>query len=102
MHARQGALPVESAAGLDELLALARGGMLPRVDDLKAAYAELAGLRVDANDAGVAELVRVPGIGPRTAEALVRIRESRRLRPEDLVRVLGLRRARKALRYLSF
>ena len=88
--------------GLDELLALARGGMLPRVSDLKAAYAELAGLRVDANDAGVAELVRVPGIGPRTAEALVRIRESRRLRPEDLVRVLGLKRARRALRYLSF
>ena len=50
---------------------------------------------VNVNTASVEELVRVPGIGPARADAIVRLRERvRQFRHvEDLVRVRGIGRA---------
>jgi competence protein ComEA len=50
--------------------------------------------RVDLNRAGVAELMRLPGIGERRAQAIVahRARQPFR-RPEDVLNVKGLGRA---------
>jgi competence protein ComEA len=49
--------------------------------------------RVNINDAGVEELVRLPGIGPSRAQAIIAEREKRRFRRvEDILRVPGIGR----------
>ena len=49
--------------------------------------------RININEAGVDELVRLPGIGPARAEALIAERKKRRFRrPEDIMRVPGIGR----------
>jgi competence protein ComEA len=49
------------------------------------------GERVDVNRAPVAELMRLPGVGRRRAEAIAAHREKQPFRkPEDLLRVKGL------------
>jgi competence ComEA-like helix-hairpin-helix protein len=49
--------------------------------------------RININEADVDELVRLPGIGPARAEALVAERKKRRFRrPEDIMRVPGIGR----------
>jgi predicted DNA-binding helix-hairpin-helix protein len=66
-------------------------GQLPRDRDPKLAYAEgnLRDRPVELDRAGREELLRVPGIGPRSAEAILRVRRgSGRLRGfEDLGRL---------------
>ena len=50
-----------------------------------------AGERVDLNRAGVAELMRLPGVGEKRARAIVAQRERRPFRrPEDVLAVKGL------------
>lgn len=80
------------------------GDMLASVDDLKEAYAKANRdeYPVDLNSASLKEMLRVPGIGPRIARELLRIRSERRVRPEDVRRLAGPARARKILRYVSF
>lgn len=49
--------------------------------------------RININEAGVDELVRLPGIGPSRAEAIIAEREKRRFRRiEDILRVPGIGR----------
>lgn len=49
--------------------------------------------RININEAGVDELVRLPGIGPSRAEAIVVEREKRPFRRiEDILRVPGIGR----------
>lgn len=50
-------------------------------------------MSVNINEATEAELVRLPGIGPSRAKAIVAERERRRFRrPEDILRVHGIGR----------
>lgn len=61
--------------------------------------------RIDVNVAGVDELLRLPGIGPRKAAAIVALRDKRRVtRPTQLLLVKGVGRKtlEKMLPYLSF
>ncbi|MFZ1865242.1 MAG: ComEA family DNA-binding protein [Polyangiales bacterium] len=49
--------------------------------------------RININEAGVDELVQLPGIGPARAEAIIAEREKRRFRRiEDILRVPGIGR----------
>src|SRR6185436_6173744 len=48
-------------------------------------------VRVNINTASQAELEKLPGIGPKRAEAIIAARPFQR--PEDLMRVQGLKRA---------
>jgi competence protein ComEA len=49
--------------------------------------------RININEAGPEELVRLPGIGPTRAQAIVAEREKRRFRRiEDIIRVPGIGR----------
>jgi competence ComEA-like helix-hairpin-helix protein len=49
--------------------------------------------RININEAGVDALVRLPGIGPARAEAVIAERKKRRFRrPEDIMRVPGIGR----------
>ncbi|MBW2508480.1 MAG: ComEA family DNA-binding protein [Deltaproteobacteria bacterium] len=49
--------------------------------------------RININEAGVADLVRLPGIGPSRAQAIIAEREKRRFRRvEDIMRVPGIGR----------
>lgn len=55
---------------------------------------DLAG-PIDINQASAEQLSRVPGVGPRTAERLLIIRQARRLRLRDLQRLhVGLSRVK--------
>ena len=50
---------------------------------------------IDVNLASAEQLRRVPGVGPRTVDRLLTIRQSRRLRLRDLQRLhVGLSRAK--------
>jgi competence protein ComEA len=49
--------------------------------------------RININEAGVGELVRLPGIGPTRAQAIIAEREKQRFRRiEDILRVPGIGR----------
>ena len=49
--------------------------------------------RININEAGPDELVRLPGIGPSRAQAIIAEREKRRFRRvEDIIRVPGIGR----------
>jgi competence protein ComEA len=49
--------------------------------------------RININEAGADELVRLPGIGPSRAQAIIAEREKRRFRRvEDIIRVPGIGR----------
>ena len=49
--------------------------------------------RININEAGLADLVRLPGIGPSRAQAIIAEREKRRFRRvEDIMRVPGIGR----------
>lgn len=78
---------------------LEEGEMLPN-DDPKALLARGSD-PLDPNSASFDELVRIPGIGPATANTIIRTREERPLRtPRDLgMPISGLKRA---LPYLAF
>ncbi len=76
--------------------------MLPNMDP-KEAYARANPdlYPVDVNHAPLEDLLRVPGIGPSTAELIVRIRRQRRITAATLMKILGPSRARKILRYVD-
>lgn len=76
---------------LEELAFNPHGG-LPRHTDPKLAYARsaLAESPVEINRAPRQELLRVPGIGPRTAEALLAARRQHALRSLDQLHRLGV------------
>jgi predicted DNA-binding helix-hairpin-helix protein len=75
---------------LDELPFEQDGG-LPAGVDPKLAWARkhLVGRPVEVNRASRAELLRVPGIGPRSADAILRARSQSRLRDLADLRALG-------------
>ncbi len=77
-------------------------GMLPRVRSLKEALASMhpEWFPVDPLGAGFSELVRVPGIGPRRARAIIALRERGGLDVYTLRRILGPAWGRAA-RYLD-
>jgi competence protein ComEA len=89
LASRQSPPPPPAADVLPALLAQSRA----RADEEAARATPLgAGERLDPNGATPAELDRLPGVGPATAEALVRSRELEGpfQRPEDLLRVHGV------------
>jgi len=84
--------PAEPPAAPDALPALLSASR-ERAEEERARQAPLGtGERLDPNRASAAELDRLPGVGPATAEALVRSRDAEGpyLVPEDLLRVRGI------------
>ena len=75
-----------------------RDGLLSPDLDPKAAWAEAHPERfpVEINTAPVAELVRIPGIGPASARAIVQGRRQGKLREIGDLRKLGARADRAA------
>jgi predicted DNA-binding helix-hairpin-helix protein len=65
-----------------EDLPFSREGLLPTAMDPKQAYAQetLVGSPIEINQASRTELLRVPGIGPRGADAIVRYRREGRVK----------------------
>jgi competence protein ComEA len=69
-------------------------GLLAAPPAFAAAKTLAPGERIDLNRAPVAELMRLPGIGEKRAQAIVAYRQRTPFRrPEDVVRVKGLGRA---------
>ena len=85
-----------------EDLPFGRDTNLPLNIDPKLAWARanLAATPVEINRAERAELLRVPGIGPKTADAIVRERSRRRIREVSHLSALGLRDAKRAVPYI--
>ncbi|BEP17739.1 putative DNA modification/repair radical SAM protein [Pyrofollis japonicus] len=80
-------------------------GNMPRLGkSLKESIAELhpGWFPVDIATAGQQELLRVPGIGPRSARAIIKLRRSgQKLDVFTLQKILGPQRLRKALPFLD-
>jgi predicted DNA-binding helix-hairpin-helix protein len=85
-----------------EDLPFGRDTNLPLHTDPKQAWARenLAAQPVEINRAERAELLRVPGIGPKTADAILRARRRQQIRDVSHLSALGLRDARRALPYI--
>jgi predicted DNA-binding helix-hairpin-helix protein len=85
-----------------EDLPFGRDTNLPLHTDPKLAWASenLTATPVEINRAERSELLRVPGIGPKTADAIVRERSRRRIREVSHLAILGLRDAKRALPYI--
>jgi len=83
--------------GFDDLIFDERGN-LPLDTDPKVAWARqhLAHAPIELNCAGRMELLRVPGIGPKTAEAILHERRTGRLRELADLRKLGVATTRAA------
>lgn len=86
--------------GLEDL-PFVESGNLPLDADPKLAWAR-ANLHepLEVNRAGRAELLRVPGIGPKSADAIVRLRRGQTIRELSHLRVAGVRDVEKAGHYL--
>ena len=67
-------------------------GNLPLATDPKLAWAQqnLMGKPVEINKAGRRELLRIPGIGPKGADAILRTRRTAKLRDLTTLRKLGI------------
>ncbi len=78
-------------------------GNLPLDKDPKVAYAEQHPelFPVDPNTATYRELLKVPGIGPKTAAKIIAARENKKLTAEDLTKILGRRKLRKVLKWMK-
>ena len=76
-------------------------GMLRNFGNLKEAYAleNRWYYPVDLRSASFMELLRVPGIGPRVARIILYLRERGKLNRESLVKNIGLKRYKKAMKY---
>lgn len=74
-------------------LALGEAGELPRALDPKLAWARAhpESFPVELNRAGRSALLRVPGLGPVTVEAILAARATLRLREPGQLRALGIR-----------
>lgn len=78
-------------------------GMLPNIDP-KILYADKNKdlYPIDLNQDPYELIVKVPGIGPKSAKAIIKIREQRgRVTRRDLVKIIGYGRLRKAIKYIS-
>jgi predicted DNA-binding helix-hairpin-helix protein len=75
-----------------EEMPFAQDGNLPLVSDPKLAWAQqnLQGKPLEINKAERRELLRVPGIGPKGADAILRARRSGKLRDLTALRKLGI------------
>ncbi|OYT26954.1 MAG: radical SAM protein [Thermofilum sp. ex4484_82] len=69
--------------------------------NLKKAYATINRefYPIDLRTADYSELLKVPGIGPRTAKRIIWIRENGRLNIEELAKYTGLKRLKEILKY---
>ena len=78
-------------------------GMLPSVSDLKLEYAKRnpQDFPIDVNCADYRDLIKVPGIGPKSAKRILELREEKRITLEDLRKILGAHRFKKAVKYLT-
>ena len=83
--------------GLEEL-PFDPSGNLPAEADPKLVWAQanLAARPVEVNRAPREELLRVPGLGPRTVEAILKARQVRTLRALSSLRKLGVQPSRAA------
>jgi predicted DNA-binding helix-hairpin-helix protein len=75
-----------------EELPFAKDGNLPLPTDPKLAWAQtnLVETPVEINRAGKRELLRIPGIGPKGAEAILRARRQSKLRDLSVLKKLGV------------
>ena len=73
-------------------------GNLPRSTDPKLAWAgiHLAGQPIELNTAGLRELMRIPGIGPKTARLIERSRRLNKFRSLSDLQKLGVKTGRMA------
>ncbi|MBN2387762.1 MAG: radical SAM protein [Anaerolineales bacterium] len=74
------------------------GGMLPLLQDPKLAWAELnlSAQPVEVNRADRAQLLRVPGIGPRGVDAILRLRQQATIRDLSTLKSAGILAERAA------
>jgi predicted DNA-binding helix-hairpin-helix protein len=74
------------------------GGNLPLASDPKAAWAQmhLSDQPVEINRASKRDLLKVPGIGPKSADAIITLRRESKLRDVSALRALGIIPARAA------
>jgi len=81
-----------------EELPFQEGGQLPLEVDPKLSWAKqnLAEAPIEINQAGRQELLRIPGIGPRGAQAILKARRQKHLRSLEDLRALGVVTARAA------
>ncbi len=79
-------------------------GMLRDFKNLKEAYARenREAYPIDLNSASYRELLKIPGVGPKTARTILSLREQKRLNQETLVKIVGLKRFREIARYAIF
>jgi predicted DNA-binding helix-hairpin-helix protein len=75
-----------------EELPFVQNGNLPLATDPKLAWAQqnLQGRPLEINKAQRRELLRIPGIGPKGAEAILRARQSGKLRDLTMLKKLGI------------
>jgi len=75
-----------------EDLPFAEGGFLPLRTDPKLAWAQmnLAERPVEINSAEKRDLLRIPGIGPKSADAILRARHTEKLRDLSSLKKLGI------------
>lgn len=76
--------------------------MLPNKDP-KIVYAEVNRdiYPIDIETASFRELLKIPGIGFRSARKIIEIRSRKKLTIDDLIRILGYRRFKKAIQYMT-
>mgnify|MGYP000082395751 CR=1 FL=1 len=88
---------------LDELLDLTKNGMLPK-GNLKKVYAEQHRYLypIDLNNASYWDLIRMPGVGPRTARKILNaVNEGHKIRDfRDLEKIVGYQKSRKIMKYV--
>ncbi|RLE66777.1 MAG: radical SAM protein [Thermoprotei archaeon] len=56
---------------------------------------------VDLNSASYEELLKIPGVGPRTAKKILFLRNRARLNRDILVKIVGLKRFKEITKYIS-
>ncbi len=75
-------------------------GFLPDCDPKRAIARQLLERPIDPNSASFAELLRVPGIGPRSASRIMAIRKTQRIQSRSELAALGVR-AKRASPFLK-
>jgi len=81
---------------LNEIKEIMDGGFLPRHDPKMALARLMLDRNIDINEAGFNELIRVPGVGPKSARRIVSAREKKRIQKMSELRELGVVTGRAA------
>ena len=77
--------------------------MLPKTDDLKTYLAKKVDLKVDLDSASLKDILKIPGIGLKTAKAIIKLRDNGlQITPYVLKRLLGVSRFKKVVNFIDY